>query len=253
MSKITDALHRAEEQRRAQAAPETPLFRRIQPAAPTPQDKANAHLGAPAPSARQASVSWSGGGPAVAPAPDIAPPAASRPTPAGQHVPSDGAGTVASWDAAIERVTQQLAAIETRVARGAGERVRLTAQLQANEQLVAAIGREQIELKQQLASVEQAMRAVDADRAAYVRQLDSLRECQVLSHTVRVMEQELAANAKALEAIARTQQHVYQEQEHYQQRAQALAQQLEGLRFRLAQALAFTGTTDARSANGGGR
>ena len=157
------------------------------------------------------------------------------------------------FDKAIERVTQQLAAIETRVARGAGERVRLTAQLQANEQLVAAIGREQIELKQQLASVEQAMRAVDADRAAYVRQLDSLRECQVLSHTVRVMEQELAANAKALEAIARTQQHVYQEQAHYQQRAQTLAQQLEGLRFRLAQALAFTGTTDTRSTNGSGR
>ena len=95
------------------------------------------------------------------------------------------------------------------------------------------------------------MSAVDEERASWLRRLDSLRECQVLSHTVRVTEQELAANAERLKGIESTQQQVNREREHCDQREQALQQRLTELRFKLGQALAFTGTTDAHAAQGG--
>ncbi len=157
---------------------------------------------------------------------------------------SVNAASAESVDQAIELVKRQLETFEQQAARHTAEQLRVKAELAASEQLQTKIAQEQSALRQQLEAGAKTAASIESTKAAWVRQLESLRECQVLSQAVRRAMQELKANAAMVAHAIESQRKAAEELAQYQQRGHALQNQVDQLQFRLGQALAFTGTTD---------
>ena len=209
MSKITEALHRAELDRNAA---NTAFFVRPQTAPKVSGFSA-------------ATVSFSPPVPEVAPAENL-----SR--------------TQESWEQAIALVTKQLESCEEQMAAHTSEQSHLQARLQAAEELAAKIERERIEIRQAQEQATQKAASLEKTRTLWARQLEALRECAVLSQACRAAEQELKANAACVNQSVASQKRLAEELAQYQQKDQVLRGQVEALRFKLASALASTGTTD---------
>ena len=159
---------------------------------------------------------------------------------------STGQATVSeSWEQAMELVKRQLAEYERRSAHQEAAQVRLKAQLVACEQLMVQMDQERNTLRQRLEEMAKAASTIETEKVVWLRQMEALRECQALSQAVRTAAQEQQANALLVTQISESQQRTAEELTQYQQRGEALHKHLEQLRFRLAQALAFTGTTDS--------
>lgn len=150
-----------------------------------------------------------------------------------------------SWEQAIELVTKKLEECEQRIAEHNGEQVRLQARLKASEELKAEIEREQATIREAQTKAQQQTTLIEKNRTVWLRQLEALRECAVLSQACRVAEGELSANDRLVAQTLSSQEKIADELAHFNQRGEALRQQVVQLRFKLASALASTGTTDA--------
>ncbi len=212
MSKITNALHRAE------------------------LDRSTAY---PVFSARPQTIFVKNGRVASGPAAVSFPPAPA------EIVPVENISkTLESWEQAIALVAKQLESCEEQMAAQASEQSHLQERLQAAEALTAKIERERIEIRQAQEQATQKAASLEKTRTLWVRQLEALRECAVLSQACRAAEQELKANAECVNQSIASQKRLAEELAQYQQKDQVLRGQVEALRFKLASALASTGTTD---------
>ena len=152
-----------------------------------------------------------------------------------------------SWDQAVEQVKRRLEACEQRVAKREGETVRIKAKLTSSEQLIGYLQQERVVLRQRLEQAADLSTSIEADRTAAYKQLEALHVCQVLTHTIRVAEEELATNAILVAQAAQSQQRVAGEVAHYRQHGGELAQQINQLRSQLAKVVAETGTAQTES------
>ena len=227
MSKITDALARAEAGRRASSAGE--------PARPLKQElweevrdleKAFSRRTTPAASPPGPAKQDGNGVPAVPPPP---------PEP------------FEAWDQKLQRAQSQLMFYEQQATRKRAEQETLRAKLGVCEQLLVDVKQEQAELQERLETVADEAASVETERLSWKRQVDALRECQLLAGEVKVAEQELQTNAGMVAQILQAQQEIAQELARHQEHGQALQKRLDQLRFRLGQVLAFTGTIDPSS------
>ena len=148
---------------------------------------------------------------------------------------NNGAVSSASLDEAIAGAVRQLAESEQQVA--------------ASQQLARQLEQERERLQQRPSEVARTTPALEATRVVRVRQLEALRECQALAHAASSAEEELRANAGRIAQITASQQQLAQELAQHQQQTPVLQQRVEQLRFKLAQALACTGTTSTYDAS----
>ena len=149
----------------------------------------------------------------------------------------------AAWDQAIATVKDQLQTCEQQSARQTGDQVRFKAQLGALDQLIAQLQKDRDQLRQQLEQTGKSSTVLEATKAALSRQLDALRECQVLAYDVRMADQECQASAAVVAHVSQSNQRLASELAHYQDRTNALQQQAQQLKFKLAQAMASASTT----------
>lgn len=236
MSKITDALQRAAQERVTRLAAQAP---------------ANGFFGALKQELRE-EFGWSRG----APKPNGAPlehqvaagSGATPPTPAatsaGMKPAEPHSTSPEAVEHAIEVVMRQLEASSEDVAKRAAEECELRAQLAAAEQLAGHVEAQRRTLSQRLEDARQRAQALEQAKAAWQRQLEALRECQRLSHGIRVVQDEARANNVMLAQMTQFQQRVAEDAAHYQQRGEALRERIEQLRQRLQRTLALTGTVD---------
>jgi len=151
----------------------------------------------------------------------------------------------ASWDQAITLVKEQLQTCEQQAARQAGDQVRFRAQLDALETLLAQLQEERDQIRQKLEHTTKTNSALEAAKASLSRQLDALRECQILAYDVRMADQECQASAAVVAHVSQSNQRMANELSHYQDRTNALQHQAQQLKFKLAQAMASASTSPA--------
>jgi hypothetical protein len=236
MSKILNAVQRAEQERRAVVNGDAPrqldglklgLEEEIRRATEALGQQKAAAPGA----AADVPVPASAGAPA--PAEDNG--AAPAPAAASAAGPSPAAASLAR---AIEDVTRQLEACERQAARQAAEQARVSAQLAAVDELLGRLAQEQLGLRRRLEESRQAAASLEAARARAAQQLVSLHECETLAHASTVAEQALQANAALVAHLLQTQQRATDELSTYRKRGEALERQSAEISRRLAQAIA---------------
>ena len=248
MSKITDALRRAESERvdargligglgftgdaQVREHESVEEIRWVEHAA-SPSESAPSPLRPPAPAAGWSVVT-------------------STPSQALQSITTPGAvngdpplppATVstASWEQALVALTQQLGIVEQQAAQQAADQARVAAQLSALDQIVTQYEQERALLRTRLEQASKVKEAREAEKASLQRRLAALQECQVLAHEVRMAEQEAQASAAVIAQIVQSKQRLADELLRYQQRADALQQQVRELKVQLEQALASSG------------
>lgn len=216
MSKITDAIARAEQDRQLHWTPMRLSARMPSETVPTPT------------------------------APAIGTPTTSviHPRPAAPAAPTAPVAGQLPLDQAVEAVKQRLAQREQQAARLAQQQLRINAQLTATDQLQAQLEQDRVTLRRQLVDLERSAAAIDAEKTASLQQLDALRECQMLSHAVRVAEQDLSVNTTIITQAVQSQQRAMEELARHRQQGDVLQREVAHLRARLAQALTATGTTE---------
>ena len=228
MSKVMDAMQKAAQEQKVAATGVSALSVNAKwtNGAPARQPQE-----APAPSASQAVAVTARG--------------AEHPAETSSRIPSaPSAGSRESWDQALELVKRQLETHEQQAARQDAELVKVKAQLAAAEALRAQAEQERERARTRMDAAQHQVAELESAKVTWVRQLEALRECQKLSHAARMAAEELDANTTLVARIAQSQQRVGEDLAYYQQRGEALRQQVEALRFQLAQALTFTGTID---------
>lgn len=249
MSKTTDALNRAEEERRAaQGAKFSGYFQALKQEL---QDEIRwveeaVRRREPANGAAQAAIP-APAAPVVPaqPAPKIEPPAPVQ-TEAVVIKPQSNLSP-ASWDQAIALIKDQLQTCEQQSARQAGDVVRFRAQLDALESLITQLTHEREQIAQKLEQTSKTSASLEQAKASLSRQLDALRECQVLAYDVRMADQECQASAAVVAHIGQSNQRMANELAHYQDRTNSLQQQAQQLKFKLAQAMAAASTAPANA------
>lgn len=151
-----------------------------------------------------------------------------------------------SWEEAVERAQRQLEECERQAARHTGEQARLQGQLTVSKQLIEQIEQERVVLRQRLEQMAQLGASIEAAKATWTRRLEALRGYQVLSHEAKMTEEELQANTALIACMDQSQQRLTAELAHYRRRSQALEQRVSELMFQMAQVLAATGTETTR-------
>ena len=244
MSKITDALTKAEQERASFGLAGKPVFSehlhafkqelheqiRLAEGALTHQGQ---NVSAPSVAVDTPTLT----GPAAIPTPPLS---ASHGSSARVAVAKENAASV-SWDEAIGQAKRQLAECERQAARHAGEQARLQGQMTAAAQFIQDLEQERLVLRQRLEQLAQLTSSIETAKATWARRLEVLQGYQLLAHEAKMAEEELRANAALVEQMSQSQQRVAAELAHYQQRSQALEQRVTELKFQVAQALASTG------------
>jgi chromosome segregation ATPase len=189
--------------------------------------------------------------PSVAPAPPAVTQDAPKPSEATKPIPIKSVSIGAAKDAvsaspqrcdqAVQHIREELVKCEQQVARQHGERSSIEAKLEAHDHVAVQVEQERLALRRLLEHTTQDASSIEAARAGLKRQLDALRDSQILSHAVKIAEDELRANAAMIEQIGRSQQRLAAEMAYYQERAAAVKQQAEELQVRLAQTLSQAG------------
>lgn len=172
------------------------------------------------------------------------PAAYSPPSPKAQ-AEEENSGSLKSWEQAIAQVTKQLERCDEQIAAQAGEQSQLQSRMQAAEALAAKVERERAEIRKAQEQAAEKAASLEKSRMLWARQLEALRECAVISQACRDAEKELKANAESVDRAIALQKRAAEEREHYEQQEIVLRGKVEALRFKLAGALASTGTTDA--------
>ena len=242
MSKITDALKKAVEDRATREAADASL--RPQPPSPTAQTRweevqrweatfASARLGTPPAAAGSTPVSQERIRPVAQDPPAFD--EAARTSALQPPVVSQDA-----WEQAIQSYEAKLLEQEQRAAHQQWEAAVLAAQVAAHEQAADELAARLGGLRQQLAVAAQAGASVQAEKAAILRRLSALRDCRALSHACRMAKQELAATTQLIAQAAQSQQRMAEELTRHQQRSAQLQQAVATLQTQLTQALAQT-------------
>ena len=254
MSKVTNALAKAEETKRAATAkiqvtigePHTPtqqkLWKEVQALEEVLSRRAAADTAAhPARSQQQP----------AAPAQPATPPAEGNaktaPPPHTQDATQESCANLKAWEQMLQRVQSQLAVSEQQAAGNAAERARLQARLAANNVLMEEADRERLALERQVIEALNQADAIEASRASWHRRLEALRACQSLVREAHAAEQELEINAKAVESLLQAQQRVTEQLAQCRQQGEALRQRAEALRAQVEKALAATGSVSGEN------
>lgn len=219
MSRIQDALQRAEDQRSEQT---------VSGAAPQPSVMSSARLADEVRRLEASLASW-------------------RPRPEASVA---SARPAARWDEDMRRCEEELAAHEARISRSQEQRASLDAQVAAQDQVAARAVAMLQTLRQQLHEAEAAVRQAEADQAAQAERLLALRRCQALSQAAAEAERDFQAHATAIARISRVQQRVNERLSKHQLQAQQLQQAAAQLRRQLNDAVT---QTTSQIIQGGGR
>lgn len=151
-------------------------------------------------------------------------------------------GSVAAFDQALGQLRRQAMVCEGQVAQQVGEQVRLTSQLAAGDQLIATLEHDRTTLRTRLAKVTEHITSLQQTKASSMKQWEALQACQGVAHDVAMTQQALEANAAMMTHLIQSQQRVANDLTSYQQWEEALKSQLAQLHHRLEQTLALTGT-----------
>lgn len=244
MSKIMDALRRADEERQASGRSPLTWARFVQAIKQELREELRQMEEAFSRRRAQQAEAQRLAMPDEGPHGRLSPPVAPAREGAASPAPSAALPTADSWERAIERVKEELESCERELARQNAETLHIKAQLASTEQLIAHLTQQQAGLQQRLAELDRMSTTLNEARGSWQRQLEALRECQLLSHAAKMAERELAANTVMVKQIADSQQGVSDELAHYEQRGALLQQHIDRIRFELSKALAWTGTTD---------
>lgn len=207
MSKVTDALSRAEQEREILVA-----------SANGPHGRSNGSIGST--------------GAAVTPS--LSQPVAAAP---------QASATPETVEQAIAVIERKLSEVEQDAARQAGERMRVQAQFTASERLLTQLEQERKAFQQRLAQIDHAAAELETSKGTWVKQLSALRDCQVLSHELQMAERSLQAGRTLIEHTTQSQRQVAAELAQQTQQQTLLQQRVDALKFQLGNALALTGTT----------
>ncbi len=242
MSRIQEALKRAEEQRAGRT-----------PSAAAPKD------GAVTPEALDDEVrrlelslsAWRARPAEPASTPPLAQTAAvSKRAPP----PAHRTGTASdSWETEICRCQDTLALCEQRLTQAHQQRAACQGQVAEQERVVAQATAHLVALQQRVQDAAAAVRNIEADRAAHGERLSALRQCQTLAQAAVEAEGQIQTNTETIARIARVQQRVTEKLSQHQQEAQELRAAAAELRRRLADTLARTQHPASPAMNGGGR
>ncbi len=145
-----------------------------------------------------------------------------------------------SWEEAMALVSKQLQECEQQLANQSSDQAKRQERLAQLEEEKKNLSALQLETSEKSVLLEKS-------RLAWTRQLDALKECALLSRTYREAEQALQANQQRIAATQESQNQLANTLAAYQQQQADLQKQAEQVRFRLANALAATGTTDQRA------
>ena len=256
MSKITDALHKADADRRRQAEqsarPASGYFQTLKEELweeVRDLEEALSRRGAPAAPPQGPAASGTAGVATDPPSPPAIPaaPVQAKKDHRVPAAPPVSPATPEAWDQRLQRARQQLAGYEQRSARKHAEQDSLKAKLGACEQLLVDAQQEQAELQERLATIVAEAASIETERVSWKRRVEALHECQLLVEEAKAAEQDLQANAAMAAQVVQSQQQIAQELSRYQARGEMLQKRLDQLRFRLGQALALTGTVDTGS------
>ena len=141
------------------------------------------------------------------------------------------------WDEDIRRCRDALAACEARVARARRQQKVLHTQVREQECVVAEAATHLHVLQQGLKELEDGVRRTEAERSAEGERLLALRQCQALAQAAAEADQRLQANTEAMARMARVQQRVSEKLSQQQEEADALRSAAAELRQQLAEAL----------------
>ncbi len=141
-----------------------------------------------------------------------------------------------SWDHAMALVKQQLARCEQQAMEEASAQVRLKAQVAELEQQARRVEQERVIARQRFDHAMQAAAALESVRVALSRQFEAARVCQALAQDVLAAAQEFQRNAAVVARLAQARPQAADPVAYYQQLADALQQQMAQLTSRLARA-----------------
>ena len=233
MSRIQDALKRAEESRNV----------RTQSASAIPADATatSAQLDDEVRQLEASLAAWR-----VQPAaPAVTPPPADA-----QHQKPSG---VRLCEEDIRRAHAALAACEERRERSRQQCAALQGQVTEQERVVAQAATHLAVLQQRLQESEALVQGAEAEQAACGERLAALRQCQALAQAATDAEQHLQANTETIARIALVQQRVTEKLSQHQREAQELRATAAQMRQRLTEALARAQSIAGSTTNGGGR
>ncbi len=242
MSRLTDALQKAQEARRRQAENDkqtgvngspTPgkdelwdhvrrledAFRR-RDAELAQQAAADAGLAQP-PAAPAASI------PAVEPPAAPAKPAATATTPS----------TPSTLEERLSQIQEELMQCEQLSFRQQAAQAALRAKAAAYEDLSAQVTQEKDALQQQVQQADEAGSSIEATKRFWQKQLDALLACHTLSRTAKMVEEELALARQMTRMLSQSRKRLEEEQTHYDSRSNELQELTDRLQARLKQAL----------------
>jgi chromosome segregation ATPase len=231
MSRIQDALKRAEEQRSSRQAVNQPRA-----AAPAPADR----LADEVRELEAKLAAWRTGAP-------LPKPQAS----ASESAPAAAAQSL--WSAEIQKCEAELAAHERRIGAAHQHRAALQAQATEQERVVAQASAHFTALQQQIREVDAELRDADAQRVAFNGQLVAFRQCEALAKAAAEADESLQSHTESLARIARVQQRVNEKLSQQERQGQELRQASEVLKRQLADAVARAKAGSASPGQGGGR
>ena len=239
MSKILNAVQRAEHNRQVTATGEAPqhlngLKQELQAAIQHAEETLGQEGVPPGPLAARAGAAPAAQGNGTA-----------RVIQASAAAPASTSQTPAMLAHAIEQVTRQLEECERQAARQAAEQVRMNAQLAAGDELISRLTHERLSLRERLADAQKTTASLEAAKAWAAHRLAALHECETLAHAVTIAEQALQANTIILTQLTQAQQRTTDELATYRKRGEALERQFAELGRKLAQALAATSAAEA--------
>jgi chromosome segregation ATPase len=229
MSRIQDALKRAEEQRSSRQSLN-------QPKAPAPS--AQEHLAEEVRQLEAKLAAWRTG----APAPAKAAQSAKDPQP-----------VQSLWTDEIRRCEAELADHEQRIGAAHQHRAALQVQVTEQERVVEQASAHLTALQQQIREVDAELRQSDGERVAFSERLAAFRQCQSLAQAAADAEQSLQSHTQALARIARVQQRVSEKLTQQQREGQELQQASDALKRQLAEAVARVKGGPMSSGQAGGR
>jgi hypothetical protein len=145
------------------------------------------------------------------------------------------------WQAELARLTQELAACEQQAARQTSQQALCRVRMASLDELKARMKQERQALGEDLQRTSLEVSALEARSASLSRQLEALLESQLLANQVRVAQRDLQHHAEVVAQMARSQLQRAEELTQYQQREQILRQRMEELKSKLESALSMTG------------
>jgi len=242
MSRLMNALQKAQEARRRQAE----------------SDKQGGANGSPTPGkdelwdhvrrledafrrrdaelAQQAAADAGLAQPPALPQPAVAQPAAPQPVAVPKAV-AQPASTSSVLEERLSQIQEELMQCEQLSFRQQGAQAALRAKAAAYEDLSTQVNQEKDTLQQQLQQADEAAASIEVTKQFWQKQLDALLACHTLSRTAKMVEEELALARQMARTLSQSRKRLEEEQTHYDSRSNELQELTDRLQARLKQAL----------------